>query len=105
MRQYTITENNDWEGEIWGYIINLTEDQYELLNSKMSEDENMPLSIEPTDHTEEFVEKVNKHSYNIYMDSLSFMKFKSNFDFNILKNLKGEEFWNCFYKANCLENI
>lgn len=73
-KQYTITEENDWEGETFGYIMDLTDDEVALITKGLTESEFH--SIEQSSHTPEDVALVNKHSDNSYMPRLGFYEFK-----------------------------
>lgn len=73
-KQYTITEYNDWEGETFGYIMDLTDDEVALITKGLAESEFH--SIEPSSHTPEDVALVKKHDTNGYMDRLGFYEFK-----------------------------
>lgn len=100
--QITITEDNDWEGETFSYILNVDEDTRKKIieyfnKNKTEEDEENPWSIElDTTYTQEKVKEINKHSKNSYMDRINFYMLKEDIDFN------GEDI---FYKGNCLKQI
>lgn len=85
MKQYTITEENDWEGETFGYIIDLSEQEYEYIIKNITNC--LSLSLEETNYTPEQVETINKHSSNSYMPRLDFYEFKKDF-FQILEDTK-----------------
>lgn len=73
-KQYTITEENDWEGETFGYIMDLTDDEVALITNGLAESEFH--SIEPSNYTPEQAALVNKHDTNGYMPRLGFYAFK-----------------------------
>ena len=100
MRQYEITEENDWEGETFGYILNLTDEQYQIIKSRFEEDDDFECcSIEPSNYTLEDVKLVNKKSKNGYMDRLCFYKLKEDLD------LVNCEYGDFPYKGNGMTKI
>ena len=74
MNQYTITEENDWEGETFSYVMDLTDEEFNYINDRIGSID--ALSIEPTTHTKESVKIINDHSDNSYKDRINFYKFK-----------------------------
>jgi hypothetical protein len=101
-KQYTITEDNDWEGELFGYIMYLTPEEAEKIKKKAQEifDGEETVTIEETEYTAEDVKKINNASSNSYMDRLGFYEFASE---TVLDDWK--EHGSLFYKGNGLNEI
>lgn len=115
-KQYTITENNEWEGEIFGYILSLETEQFEKIKARfellqdydrMSElgewddlgVEEGTLSIVETNYSLQEVKSINNASSNSYMDRLQFCKLSSKVD------LDSFEYGSFPYKRNGMERI
>lgn len=86
MKQYTITEENEWEGETFGYILDLDteilakiEKGFEAINMDYGVE---ILRIEESNYTEQDVQKINNASSNTYMDRLNFYRLQENLDLN-----------------------
>lgn len=89
MKQYEITEENDWEGETFGYIVMLTEKQAKQIEQRFEEinDGEEILSIEESNYDQKTVDLINKKSKNSYMNRLGFYTLNptvdlTNFDYN-----------------------
>jgi len=87
MQQYTITEENDWEGESFGYIMDLTSEEFEFIQTNIKDSQ--CLTIEKSDYSKKEVKLVNQHSENTYMPRLGFYKFKEKF-FDLIEKLRQE---------------
>jgi len=74
--QYTITEENDWEGETWRYIVRLAPEDYKILKKLIDQQEEARYSIEKTAYTWSTVEQLNKLATTDYMDAIGFYSFK-----------------------------
>lgn len=96
MKQYTITEYNDWEGETFGYILMLTDSEYDIIAKAFEDSESF--EIKPSEYTYEQVDMINKHSSNSYMSRLQFVRLSD--DVN-LSEIDEET----FYKRNNLDLI
>ncbi len=81
MKQVTITERNQWEGETFSYILNLNDET--ILEFKNGLKDNFNVKIEEnTTYTKELVKELNNKSNNGYMDRYQFVEFeKPNYDF------------------------
>ena len=81
MKQVTITERNQWEGETFSYILNL--DDKTILECKNGLKDNSNVKIEEdTNYTKEQVKELNNKSNNSYMDRYQFVEFeKPNYGF------------------------
>lgn len=116
MKQYTITEHNDNEGETFGYILMLTNNQYKSISNridylsdydKLSEEglwgdigiEDNRLEIEPTSYIKLDVYRINKRNNNSYMDRLGYYELSEYFN---IDNFSYEE---DLYKAVNLERV
>lgn len=116
MKQYTITEHNDNEGETFGYILMLTNNQYKSISNridylsdydKLSEEglwgdigiEDNRLEIEPTSYIKLDVYRINKRNNNSYMDRLGYYQLSEYFN---IDNFSYEE---DLYKAVNLERV
>jgi len=96
-KQFTVTERNDWEGETFNYVLNLTEKEAKEVAEKCEQFGDGSLSISETNYTDIDIEKMNKASSNCYMDFIAKYELKE----HALKNWK--EFGDCFYKGVGLE--
>jgi hypothetical protein len=97
--QYTITENNEWEGETFNYVIDLTEDDVDKIQQKIEHFEIDSLTIRKTDFTVEQIRTILDMSRNSYMDFIGKYELLD----GILDNWTNEE--DVFYKANGLKKI
>lgn len=100
MNQYTITEVNDWEGETFGYIVNITEDTFQRVSDilqEISDSGEAEVSIASSSYTPEQVELVNNHSSNTYMERLGF--------YEITNSLTSTDYSNFPYKGNGLKRV
>ena len=68
MNQYTITEENDWEGETFSYVMDLTDEEFNYINDRIGSID--ALSIEPTTHTKESVKIINDHSGELLLSNI-----------------------------------
>lgn len=96
-KQFTVKERNDWEGETFNYVIDITEDEAKEVADKCKQFGDGSLSIKQTDYTNEDIKKMNEDSSNCYMDFIARYELK----LNALKNWT--EFGDCFYKGVGLE--
>lgn len=100
MRQYEITEENDNEGETFGYILELTNEQYEVIKTRFEDDEYVEYcTIEPSEYTQEQTDLINKKSRNRYMDRLGWYELEKDLD------LEACEYWEFPYKGNGMIKI
>lgn len=97
--QYTITENNEWEGETFNYVIDLTEDDVDKIRQKIEHFEIDSLTIRKTDFTVEQIRTILGMSGNSYMDFIGKYELLD----GILDNWTNEG--DVFYKANGLKKI
>jgi hypothetical protein len=74
--QIKITEHNDWEGETFNYIIDVTPNTLSLLELGLKNRENVTIT-KNTEYTPEAVEILNKESDNSYMAAYGFYKIKT----------------------------
>ncbi|MDX1365476.1 MAG: hypothetical protein R3243_14795 [Arenibacter latericius] len=90
-KQFTVKERNQWEGETFNYVVDLTEDEAKEVAEKCKQFGNGTLSIKQTDYSDEEIKKMNDASLNCYMDFIARYE---------LKDLKTwSEFGDCFYKG------
>ena len=81
MKQVTITERNEWEGETFSYILNLDDETILEFKKGLKDHSNVKIE-ENTNYTKELVEYLNNGSNNNYMDRFQFVEFeKPNYDF------------------------
>ena len=83
LKQYTITHNCDWEGEEYGFIMMLTDEQYIIINAAIIESDSEEFEIEQTNYSPKEVKIVQKHDKNSYMASLAFYVFRDENPFDI----------------------
>lgn len=104
MKQYEITEDNDWEGETFGYILTLTDEQFEKIKTGfeiINEDEGYDkVTIEPCDYSQEQIDLINKKSRNRYMDRVNYYELNEN-EFN----LDSFEYSDFPYKGNGMKRL
>lgn len=82
MKQVTITERNEWEGETFSYILNLDDETILEFKKGLQDHSNVKIE-ENTNYTKELVENLNNGSNNNYMDRFQFVVFeKPNYDFD-----------------------
>ena len=100
MKQYEIEERNDWEGETFSYIVELTEEQFNKIQKLFEGDEFEEVcSISECDYTKEQVDLINDKSSNSYMDRIAFYKLDPETD------LENSEYNDFPYKGNGLIRI
>lgn len=101
-KQYTITENNEWELETFSYVMNLTEDEATMIKTKIESIEQCSecLSISQSELSENDLSLINRYFRNSYMDRIGFYEFESG---DTLKNWK--EFGQLFYKGVGLKRV
>jgi hypothetical protein len=87
--QITITEENDNEGETFGYILELSPELVEKFKEGLADWDELVTIEENTSYTKEDVEYINKHSSNNYMDRIGFYEFNGfpKFDFDFYENI------------------
>lgn len=73
MIQIRVIEHNDWEGETFSYILQVTPEQAEEIDMLIQtlDEEFWEVEIN-TSYTPEQVEMLNNHSQNDYMDYINF---------------------------------
>lgn len=97
--QFTVTEGNEWEGETYGYIIFITQNQADFIQDKINQfDIGHYLDIKQTNYSLYDVSVINKHSSNSYMSRLAFYEF---FEEETLNNWKEQD--DVFYKGTGLK--
>lgn len=91
--QVTITEHNDWEGETFGYILDLEPILIDkILKGLQEEIEEGVIEVSvDTNYTQEQVDTINKHSSNTYMDRLNF--------YSLAVNDVEDWYYDVFYKG------
>jgi len=81
MKQFTITEKNDWEGETFNYVLMLTDEEVETIQSKFAqyedEFEDDAFEINETSYSIDDIQKMNQVNKNSYMKFIGFYKLKS----------------------------
>lgn len=97
MIQVTVTENNDWEGETFLYVLQVNQEKAQEISEYFSREEfQEDWFVElNTDYTPEKVELLNEHSDNTYMDYIGFYKIPEG------REISDE----LFYKAAGLERV
>ena len=81
MKQVTITERNQWEGETFSYILNLDDETILEFKNGLKDSPNVKIE-EDTNYTKEQVKELNNRSNNSYMSRFQFVEFeKPNYDF------------------------
>lgn len=95
-KQYTIREDNEWEGEIFNYVVYLTVSEMSEILEKCNKYGDDTLTIKETNYTNEEITKLNKKSGNTYMDFIA--------PYALIENAIAdwEEFGYLFYKGNGL---
>ena len=94
-KQYTITEENDYEGETFWYIVYLTDEEFNEYLSLFSTEENeWVYTIEESNYTVWEITMINKHSDNTYMERLSIRK---------VSNIEEPYKWAGLKRVNTLE--
>lgn len=95
-KQITVTEENDWEGETFSYILEVDEKMLSKIKEGLKDVDCIEIE-ENTSHTKEDVKKYNKISSNSYADRFQFCKIE--------KLPKGKFKWydDVFYKGKGLE--
>lgn len=82
MKQVTITEDNEWEGETFSYILDLDDESIKEFKKGLEDRDNVKIEIDTT-FTKEQVELLNNRSSNEYMDRYQFVTFdKPDYDFD-----------------------
>lgn len=98
-KQYTVKEINDWEGEIFNYVLLLDDNEVNVITEKINTIGDEFLSIEETSLSDNDVSLLNKYSNNSYMDFFQICKLEE----NALENWK--VYGDCFYKRNGLIKV
>jgi hypothetical protein len=81
MKQVTITEINQWEGETFSYILNLDDETILEFKNGLKDQSNVKIE-EDTNFTKEQVKDLNNKSNNGYMCRYQFVEFKKpDYDF------------------------
>jgi hypothetical protein len=81
MKQVTITERNQWEGETFSYILNLDDETILEFKNGLKDNSNVKIE-EDTNYTKEQIKELNNRSNNSYMDRYQFVEFeKPKYDF------------------------
>jgi hypothetical protein len=93
---YLIDEDNDWEGETFGYLLELTKEQADQIKIRFAEEDfEGECTINTADDlTRRDVMMANKFSTNNYRDRLSYMRLKEGL------NLSNFQYQNFPYKGN-----
>jgi hypothetical protein len=98
--QITVTENNDWEGETFSYILNVDAEMLAQIEFGLSAYNESVIWIDKfTSFTQESIKPLNRISNNTYMNRFGFYE---------VKELPKEDFrWyeDVFYKGVGLEKI
>jgi len=99
-KQYTITEDNEYEYETYGYILYLTSEQAKSVEDKIAEKcpKDKEISIEQTFYTKKEVDLINKHNLNYLLPRLDFYEFETE---TTLEDWKDYE--DLFYKGSGLK--
>jgi len=94
MRQITVTEQNEWEGETFSYIVTVDDQTIEDIKTGLVKYKNVKI-VENTTFTYENIVGLNDSSSNSYMDR---------YQFNVLVLPEGDFDWyyDVFYKATGL---
>ena len=98
-KQYTVTEENDHEGETFNYVLELTEREAAVIEMKCKMYGDETLSISETNYTQEDINKIDDLSNNSYMSFIA----KYELDNDALGDW--EEYGDCFYKGCGLTKI
>lgn len=73
MIQIRVIEHNDWEGETFSYVLQLSQEQAEYIQKSVEDYWGEFWEVEMnTNYTSEQVELLNKHNDNGYMDYINF---------------------------------
>jgi hypothetical protein len=112
MKQFTVTERNDNEGEVWGYILYIDSDKEAIIKDRFDKKIESDIefceshwSLEETKYTDEQVELINKHCDNSYLPRLGYYLLSSKVT-NLMLNpdeVENLSFEDIFYKARFLE--
>lgn len=76
-KTYVIEEKNEWEGENFGYIMDLTEEEYNIISNAFKNSNSF--SIQECSLTYEEVKKINRAVKNGYKDRYNFYIFEKDF--------------------------
>jgi hypothetical protein len=103
-----INEENDWEGETFGYILDVSEQELKHIEDILKNDDGNLAGyiLEIKDLPINEIDKINKYSDNTYMDRLNTISRPENTD-NIFLKLSNKNFSDVFYKGvnfNILSN-
>lgn len=78
-KQYSIIEENDWEGETFEYVVMLTDEEAQIIEAKFKSDDFYTSSFTIQEFEEPYTSKdvklINKHSENTYMPRIGFYVF------------------------------
>lgn len=94
-----IREDNEWEAEVFNYVIEVTEEQERIIREKCEENDEYSLSIHDCTFSDEDIKKINKIAGNSYMDFIA--------KYEIVEGALEEwqETGDCFRKASGLKKI
>lgn len=97
MKQITVTERNEWEGETFSYILNVDDEMLSKIKNGLKNKSNLKIE-EDTTHTVESIKSLNRQSHNTYMNR---------YQFNEIKLPTGKFDWydDVFYKAVGLDRV
>lgn len=102
--QITVTENNDWEGETFSYVMEVTEQMADAIEEFVKPDESMKFERNTT-YTNESIAEINKHSDNSYLRRIGFYEFDNpEVEKRLLTRTCGEHD-NFFYKSVGLKKL
>jgi len=74
--QITVTEENDWEGETFSYVMEVTEQMADAIEEFVKPDESMKFERNTT-YTKESIAEINKHSNNSYLQRIGFYELEN----------------------------
>lgn len=94
--QYTVTEDNNWEGETYRYIIEVTQAQSNIIQQKCELLGEGCLTIKQTSYNANDVNRLNEVHRNGYMDYIGFYKI----NYGMIN--KWKEYGDLFYKGKGL---
>lgn len=74
--QITVTEENNWEGETFSYVMEVTEQMADAIEDFVKPDDSMKFERN-TSYTKESIAEINKHSNNSYLQRIGFYEFEN----------------------------
>lgn len=98
-KQFTVKEENQWEGETFNYVLMLTEDELDCIKTKIEDLGEGNLTIKSSSWSCDDVFKMNRMSSNCYMAFIGFYELKD----GALE--RWIEFGDCFYKGVGLQRV